>query len=153
MAETWSAPGFASRGVLGAGLLAFVVLLPTAGEARFGGRQLAISEECNAQLPGREFFRTAGPCKGQALVKAALMERVAISGKVGRALAVALYCRSSTHVSSLTGVITPFLPPPPHHRLLHADGNIAVEPPPGRLEPPLDTPRVEAFLVPRLPDG
>jgi hypothetical protein len=88
--------------MLGAGFLAFIVVLPAPSQAHLTGLQLEVSRLCNTKLSER-VSRTEGTCKGQTLAKVVLPEPLPISGKVAAALAGDLYCGlSSTGVSELT---------------------------------------------------
>ena len=137
------------------GLLAFAVVLPTAGEARLSAHQLEIRKECSTQLPGRSWVRGAGPCRGQVSAPTVLPQRVFISGKLGAALAADLYCRvSSTDVSQFKQKATACLPhPSPPQRLINAESNAIAEWPAGRFDPAPDKGMIEALSVARLPDG
>ena len=141
-------------GAFGAGLLAFAIMLPTAGEARLATHQLEIRGECSPQLPARLWIRGARPCVAQVSVPTVLPQRVFISGKLGVALAD-LYCRtSSIDVSQFTRKATAALPlPSPPQRPIDLSGNLAVDWPSGRFDPGPDTGMIEAFVVARLPDG
>lgn len=141
-------------GMLGAAFLAFVVMFPAAGEARFSARQLEVSKDCGAKLPGRGILRAAGPCKGHTLAKTMLPERMPISGNVGAALAAELYCRTSTiDVSEFTRKSKASLPHPAPRRVIEAAANMPVEWPAGLFRPAPDTGMIEALSVASIPDG
>ncbi len=136
-----------------AALLAFVFVLPTAGEARFSGQQPDAGKECTMRL-GRVAYRVAGPCKGQPLVKAVLPEQIALSGKLAAAIAAEFYCRKpSTDVSAFTRKATACPPPAsPPQRLLSAAA-VAIGWPVGKFDPDTDMGMIEALSKARLPDG
>jgi hypothetical protein len=142
-------------GLLGAGFLAVVVMLPTAAEARFHGRNLAISKECTASSPERGILRTVGPCKGAALIKTTMLpERITVSGKLGAALAAELYCRAwSISVSEFRRKPIAYLPYPVSHRIIEVEAGEAVEWPSDRCDPAPDTGMIGALWSPRPPDG
>ena len=144
-----------TAGVVGAGFLAFVVVLPTASEARVRAYQLEVGKECNAQPLTRGVIRVTAPCREQTLAKAVMPERWLISGKAGARLAVDLYCRtSSVDVSEFERKAPACLPhPSPSQRLIDANGVEAVEWPGGGFAPAPDTGIIGANKVARLPDG
>jgi hypothetical protein len=143
-----------SAGLLGAGFLAFVVVLSTPGETRVSGRQLEVSKEFDLKMPDRVVIRAAGPCKGQTLPKAVLPERTPISRKLAAALVAELYCRTwPTELSKLTRMAAAFLRHLTPQRVIQVDANVAAEWPGGGFEPAPDTGMIEAFSVAPLPDG
>ena len=143
-----------SAGMLGAAFLAFAIAFPTVGEARLSMHQSEVRTECSPQLPGRVWIRGPGTCKEQFAAPTLLPQRVAISGKVGVALAD-LYCRSgSIDVTQFTRKAAAALPlPSPPQRPIDLSGNVAFEWPSGRFDPSPDSGMIEALTVARLPDG
>ncbi len=140
--------------MLGAGFLAFIVVLPAPSQAHLTGLQLEVSRLCNTKLSER-VSRTEGTCKGQTLAKVVLPEPLPISGKVAAALAGDLYCGlSSTGVSELTRAADiPLLPHATQKRAGQAAANGVVEWPSWGFDPSPDTRMNGAFSWRRLPDG
>lgn len=143
-----------AAGVFGPGFLALVIVFPTTGEARPNGNPLEVSMECSAQPQVRGAIRVAAPCTGKVLAKDTIPKRRLIGGKLGAALAAALYCGKSVDVSELAGDAAACLPhPAPSQRLIDTNGDAAVEWPGGWLPPALDESIIQAFTNARLPDG
>jgi hypothetical protein len=143
-----------SAGILGVAFLAFAITFPTVGEARLSAHHSEVGTECSPRLPGRVWIRGAGKCKEQLAAPTLLPQRVAISGKVGVALAD-LYCRTaSIDVTQFTRKAAAALPlPSPPQRPIDLSGNVALEWPSGGFDPNPDSGMIEALRVARLPDG
>jgi hypothetical protein len=141
---------------LGAGMLALLVLLPTPVEARFLNRSLEVSKECSNRLPDHLSFRAAGPCKRETVTKveSSEPEHKIFSGKFNAALAVELYCRTTTvDLSQFTRKSTANIPHPVPQRIIPTRVSAAAEWPRCDFGPGPDRGYVEASLRVRLPDG
>jgi hypothetical protein len=150
-------------GVFGAGLLALVVAFPTAAEAhlnafrdaQFGIPRTDAGNACGPRLPGRVWIRGPGICPEAISASMVIPQRMQFSGKLGLALVIGLYCRTtaidlSEFMRQYTASLQTSSPP---QRLIAAGVNEAVAWPAGRLDPAPDTGMIDALPIRRLPDG
>jgi hypothetical protein len=149
------APRFTAQAqAFGAILFAFAVLFPAESEAHVGLQQTEFRKDCTVHLlPARAWTRGVGTCVDQ-IAAVILPQRLMISGKVGEALAAALYCRTGSAMMQFTRKAPACLPlPSPPQRLLSAASNEFAEWPVDRLTPAAAQGLTEAFAFGHPPDG
>jgi hypothetical protein len=149
--------------VFGAGFLALVAVFPTAAEAHmnvfrdapFGIPRTDAGNACGPRLPGRVWIRGPGICPDAISASMAIAQRMQFSGKLGLALAIGLYCRTtSIDLSEFTRQdIASLQTSSPPQRLIAAGVNETVAWPAGRFDPAPDTGMSDALPIRRLPDG
>jgi hypothetical protein len=131
-------------------VLALAVVRPKVSEARVSGQQAEASRLCEEYGYGRLGRRNAGRC----VVKDAFVVVKQSKANDGGVLAAEIFCRkTSSGVTELTSKTDSFLPCPPPHRVIEAAFDVSVGWPSATLKPPLDSRKIKAIAIGRLPDG